>query len=315
MRNKCGTRKNWSRFPRYFPSLFFVFSEEASLRFWGPANQKKSLDSLGRRASSFYLTATMTRRNFLLALLLGCSILATASDKRYFEHLAKGDEYYRSFDNASALLEYEQAYKLAPSDPEVLVRMIRIHNDIGRLLPWRSDSAETWYNKALEYAEDFKEKFPDRAEAHFWMALTRGSLVSFRGTQEKLEIGKAVERYARKAVEIDSTFGPAYVILGIIYREAARLRWYERLIANVVFGGSLPGTIEDSERVLQKAIDLNRNDLFAHYELSRTYSYLENKEKTIEHLRLALEVRPANLRERAQLERAKRQLESLLLKG
>lgn len=268
-----------------------------------------------KETGSVYLVETMTRRNSLLAFLLGLASLAAASEKKHLEHIAKGDDYYRAFDNSSALLEYEQAYRLAPSDPEVLVRMIRIHNDIGRLMPWRSDSAQIWYSRALEYAEDFKEKFPDRAEAHFWMALTQGSLVSFRGTREKLEIGKAVEGFARKAVEIDSTFGPAYVILGIIYREAARLRWYERLIANVVFGGSLPGTIEDSDRVLRKAIDLNPNDLFAHYELSRTYSFLENREKMIEHLRLALEVRPSNLREKAQLERAKRQLESLLLKG
>ncbi|HEX9614012.1 MAG TPA: hypothetical protein VGA55_00815, partial [Bacteroidota bacterium] len=197
----------------------------------------------------------------ILSMFAGDLLSSPTND--YAHLLESGDRHYRNFDNLAALEDYRRAYELAPNEFEPLVRMIRIHNDIGRSMLRNNDSAEVWYLRAVDYAEELMEKYPQHAESYFWLALAKGSLVPFHSVQEKLDIGKFVVRHARKAVEIDSTFGPAYVVLGILYREAARLTWYEALIANVVFGGSLPGTIDDSEAALRRAIALNPNDIFA----------------------------------------------------
>ena len=236
----------------------------------------------------------------------------TPPDGTVTEHLARGDELYRTFDNWSALKEYEEAYELTPDNQEVLIRMVRIHNDIGRSMLRRNDSAEVWYSKAVGYAERLQADFPEKAESYFWLALAKGSLVPFRGAKGKLDIGKEVTAYARRAIQIDSTFAPSYIILGIIYREADRLKWYERFIANTIFGGSLPGTIEESEAVLQKAISLDSTSIFAYYELSRTYAQMGNVEKRIETLRQCLAQTPESLREKDQQNQAQRQLQRIL---
>lgn len=237
------------------------------------------------------------------------SVSAILASPRYNDVtllLAQGDEHFSNFDNYSALESYKKAFELSPNDFETLVRMARVHNDIGRSMLWRNDSAEVWYRKAVEFAEVLIEKYPDHADSHFWIAITRGSLVPFLGVQEKLDVGKFVVKHARQAVEIDSTFGPAYVVLGILYREAAKLKWYERVIANVVFGGSLPGTIEDSEQVLLRALELNPNDIFAHFELARTYQFLEQEEKAKILLEQSLTIQPRSFREMDQQRMAQR---------
>jgi len=227
-------------------------------------------------------------------------------------HLSRGDQLYRSFDNWSALKEYEEAYELTPDNQDVLIRMVRIHNDIGRSMLRRNDSAKVWYSKAVGYAERLQADFPGRAESYFWLALAKGSLVPFRGAKGKLDIGKEVTAYARRAIQIDSTFAPSYIILGIIYREADRLKWYERFIANTIFGGSLPGTIEESEAMLQKAVTLDSTSIFAYYELSRTYGQMGNVVKRVDALRQCLAQTPESLREKDQQNQARRQLERIL---
>ncbi|MEX2116683.1 MAG: hypothetical protein WEB37_07340 [Bacteroidota bacterium] len=259
-----------------------------------------------------YLLGMMSMRHTLFLQVISVStILASPATNDFALLLSRGDEYFRNFDNFSALELYQKAYDLAPHEFEALVRMARVHNDIGRSMLWRNDSAEIWYKKAVEFAEILVEKYPGRADSHFWIAITRGSLVRFLSVQEKLDVGKFVVEHARKAVEIDSTFGPAYVVLGILYREAAKLKWYERVIANVVFGGSLPGTIEDSERVLQRALNLNPRDIFAYFELAQTYNFLENDEKAVELFRKSLMFSPGSQREQDLQRQVERRLERM----
>lgn len=245
----------------------------------------------------------------LIAPLLWLSFAGPADETSVFH--ARGDNRYRSFDNFGALAEYRKAYDLAPTDFETLIRMARIHNDIGRSMLRSNDSAEFWYLKSVDYAQQLVDLYPDSSESHFWLAVTYGSLVPFKGVSEKLEIGKAVARYAHKSIELDSTFGPAYMILGIIYREGARLKWYERLIANTIFGGALPGTIEESESMLLRSIELHPNNFFAYYELSRTYGQMGDNEKRKEYLARILTLTPRSFREKEEQDRARRQLERM----
>ena len=249
---------------------------------------------------------------FLTAALQLFALGTPPADGTVADHITRGDQLYRSFDNWSALREYEEAYELNPDSQEVLIRMVRIHNDIGRSMLRRNDSAEVWYSKAVGYAERLQADFPGKAESYFWLALAKGSLVPFQGAKGKLDIGKEVTAYARRAIQIDSTFAPPYIILGIIYREADRLKWYERFIANTIFGGSLPGTIEESEAMLHKAITLDPASIFAYYELSRTYGQMGNVQKRIETLRQCLAQTPESLREKDQQSQAQRQLQRIL---
>lgn len=198
-----------------------------------------------------------------------------APSDSFASHIERGDALYRQFDNDGALREYESALLAAPTDFVALSRMIRIYNDQGRLLMHAEGGGLLQSTKALEYAEQMHELYPDSAETYFWLALTKGSMVRFVGISEKAKLGKSVEEYARMAIELDPGYSHAYMILGIFYRMAGELSWFEKLVARTVFGTDFEGSYEQSVEMLQKSIQLDPGNIFAYYELGRTFHSME----------------------------------------
>jgi tetratricopeptide (TPR) repeat protein len=212
-------------------------------------------------------------------------------------HLERGDALYRQFDNRGALREYESAYQASPNDFVVLSRMIRIYNDLGRLEMDRNGGGKEENFKAVEYAEQLQNLYPDRAETYFWLALAKGSTARFLGMSDKAKIGKSVEEYARKAIELDPRYSHAYMILGIFYRMAGDLSWFEKVVARTVFGTDFEGTFEQSVEMLQKSIELDPTNIFAYYELGRTYGAMERDTDAIQAYQSVLAMQPQCLRE------------------
>ncbi len=67
--------------------------------------------------------------NLLLIILVFCFVNSYGTD--YKSLIAKGDEYYKIFDLANAVLLYEEAFKLANENYQVLTRLARTYNDLG----------------------------------------------------------------------------------------------------------------------------------------------------------------------------------------
>ena len=217
-------------------------------------------------------------------------------------HLNKGDAYYRACDTANALLEYHRAYALAPESLSTLLRMVRTYNDLGRLKLDVDTSSQSYYQKAVGYAETMVQLYPNRPESHFWLALCRGSLIPFRGVGEKIRIGREVQEEARKAIELDSTFSHAYVILAIFQREGAKLSWFEKTFVRLVFGRPVSGSLEESERLLRLALKYDRRNPYAFYELYWTNSELHKKTEAISAIRSLVSLPPTNAREQQQVD-------------
>jgi hypothetical protein len=223
-------------------------------------------------------------------------------------HIRKGDEHYRTFQNMLALREYETAYEIAPDSFSTILRMVRIYNDMGRIGLRRDSSSKRYYRQSLVYADSLRRYFPRRAESHFWLALCNGSIIPFVGIKEKIRTAKIVLAEANRAIELDSTFSLAYVILGIFQREGSEITWFERVIANVVFGGSFSGSLKESESLLKKAVVLDPQNSYAYYEMHRTYKSMLDRKEAIESLRNVLRIPPTNERERQQREEALEEL-------
>ncbi len=228
--------------------------------------------------------------------------------ENYLQHLSKGDEFYHSFDNTRALVEYNEAYNIAPDSFATLQRLVSIYNDMGRLKLRKDTSSEFFYRTSLSYADSLNKYFPDKAESHFWLALCDGSLIPFLGAKEKVHTARRVQQEANRAIEIDSAFALAYVVLGIFQREASKISWFERMIANVVFGTDFSGSLTESETFLRKSVSLNPSNSYAYYELYRTYKEMKGSANAIRSLETLLTMPPTNARELQQTEEAKRQL-------
>ena len=240
-------------------------------------------------------------RYFILAILISSlfftELIAYSSELDSI--IEKGDKYYNDFSNLGALKKYTKAYGLDPENFEVLMKITRAYNDVGEDYKEQgSAEAEGYFIKAFEHSEIMKETFPERGETYFYLAATRGNLALFKGGKEKVKLGRDVEKYARKAIEIKPDYGEPYVALGVYYREVANLNWFLKKFAKAFFGGLPDGTNEDSLNMLLKAEELLPENVYVQFELGKTYKEIGNKEKMKEHFDKALKLPNTDHRDR-----------------
>jgi tetratricopeptide (TPR) repeat protein len=217
------------------------------------------------------------RRIFVLLIV----IIIQAHSQGKDELIKAGDELYGQLRTEEALHVYEQAYVLAPRDSGTLTRLIRAYSDLGWLHLHKDSTSESFYLHAIAFADSLLELYPNLPESHFWFALANGSMIPFKSTSEKISIGKIVRMHAERALELDSTFAYAYILLAIFEREGAKLSWFEHMIARIVFGGDLKGSYDKSIDLLQKALKYDPNNMYAYFELSRTYDAMDEKQDAI----------------------------------
>ena len=245
----------------------------------------------------------------MMITILLCPFSLFAQDYQTF--VKKGDEYYQKFDNANALKEYEQAYQLAPNEFDVLVKLIRAYNDVAEDLDSK-ESQKLYFEKAAEYAELLAEKFPGKAETHYWLSMCYGNLALFRGGREKVKLSRTVEENAKKTIELDPNHAGAYVVLGVYYKELANLNRFLKVFAKAFFGGLPDGTNEDAIQALQKAIELNTSYLvYAYVQLGETYEKMKKKDKAIEQYQIALTLPVVDHMDDAWKTRAEKRLKKL----
>jgi len=188
-------------------------------------------------------------------------------------------------DSLSARFEYTEAvetYRSAASETgfRTLSGLSHAENMLGMdlLAIGESDSAEAHFQRAIDAAERMAELYPDSASTHFNLAGAHGNLALVKGAKAKVQLGRDVERYALRALEIDSTHSDALTVLGVFYREVAMLNWMERLVARTLFGGLPSSSLETSESYLRRAIEHDAASAWAMYELGQTLIEMDRPE-------------------------------------
>ena len=207
---------------------------------------------------------------------------------------ALGDSAFQAFDYASALRYYGAAFRKDSSRFELRLKMSRANYDLGLDLVAEGEksAARKCFDQSVRHARQLTELFPESAISYFMLAATTGNLALFAGGRDKVLLGRQVEAYSKRAIALDSTLAFPYVSLGIYYREVSRLNWLERMIARTFFG-RLPST-DTSEilALLHHAEHLRPNFPFLHFELAKTYAYLDQPKEAIVHLEKMQSLQP-----------------------
>ncbi len=212
-------------------------------------------------------------------------------------NIQKGDQLYDQYDVEGAYREYQADANESGLTFELLIRLVKVSNELGRLNAANDKAAERYFTESLYYAEKMLQTNPAAAESYFCIAISYGGILKYRGLSDKLRMAKEVELNAKKALEINPNYSLAYVVLGNYYRGVSELSWFEKLIVNNLFGAAFEGTLEDSEKVLMKAIELDRQNPYAYYELSYTYRKMQKLDKARECLNMMLQIPPKTKRE------------------
>ena len=239
-----------------------------------PSNLLKLLFTIIIVDVFFNFYSSMKINSLTLAMIFTVAFFSNLTYSATFkEYLEKGDESFRQLKNLDALNYYEEAYKISPDNFDVMFRLVRSYNDVGEEYYEQKnrDKAEYYINKAVEFAVNFKNKFPDNAESYTYLSLSYGNIALFKGGKEKIKYANLVEQNAKKSISINGNNFLPYLILGIYYRELASLNWIERTFANTFFGTLPKGTYEDSERYLKKALSFDPDMIVAVYHLAKTY--------------------------------------------
>jgi tetratricopeptide (TPR) repeat protein len=217
-------------------------------------------------------------------------------DDEVLQHLARGEALHRAFSYPESAREFEAAHRLNPERFVPLERLCHVYNDLGHGASGRA--AESFYERAAAHAEALRQRFPDRAEGHFWVAAGYGNLALFKGGRDKVRLARGVEASARQAIALDPGYAPAYVALGIYYRELAELSWVLRAFAKLLVGGLPKATREDSEAVLRKAVELDPGSVLARYQFGLTLRSLDRDAEAADQFRVLVALPPAEAQDR-----------------
>jgi tetratricopeptide (TPR) repeat protein len=244
------------------------------------------------------ILVTMSMQN-LGAELPGCRTL-----------LDSGDVSYAAYNNGIALDWYRRAYLKCPDSYEPLMKMTRAYIDVGQGTP--AAKPESLFVTGLRFADTLRQRYPDSGQAYFLTSVASGNLCLIRKGARRIKLVRMVEHNAKKAIELAPDFAPAYVVLGIYYREVAIANPILKMLARLLLGGIPDGTLRESEQTLQKALELSPNNIFGLLELSRTDLLMGKKNEAIVHLTRALNSEPAWYQDKKLKQECERLLQSLV---
>ncbi len=205
---------------------------------------------------------------FVLAVTIPLAVNLFAQNS--YDHILKGDEYTRAFDNENALKEYMRAFKADSTNCTALWKIAEAHINLGEEADEIAQRqhyylAEKWARKAVALC-------PDTANAHFFLAASRGLLALYEGAKIKIRRSREVKEELEKTIQLDPNHHGAYHALGRWHRELANLSWLEKTLAKIIYGGVPPGAnYEDAVAYFKKAIAIKPDWINHHKELGITY--------------------------------------------
>ncbi|MGI9534986.1 MAG: hypothetical protein ACR2NW_08535 [Thermodesulfobacteriota bacterium] len=231
-------------------------------------------------------------QNVLVYLIILLSLNTGITFSQTFEDFVRfGDEYHSKFENLKALEEYKKAYHLNPDNFLILKKLTLTSNDCGEDLRGTDmEKAKNYFRESVSYAELAKEKFPDEPDVYFLLAISYGNLSRYTGGKDKVKLARNVEENLQKTIKYKPDFAPAYIAMGIYYREVANLSWLLKKFAKAFLGGLTDGTLEESKIMLLKALELRPDFIITHYEIGKTYLDLKEPEKAEFHFQKVLDL-------------------------
>jgi tetratricopeptide (TPR) repeat protein len=193
--------------------------------------------------------------------------------------LDSGNALYAKFENQQALYRFAAAFRQCPDSYEPLMKMTRALIDAGEDINGRP--SEKLYVEGLRYADTMLQRYPDSGQSYFLSAIAAANLARIKKGMKRVSFAMILDRNIQKSIELTPGFAPAYVVRGAFFREVAVASPVLKAFVGIFYGWKPQGTLKDSQRSLQKALELSPGNMYACLELSRTYNVMGNKKQAI----------------------------------
>ncbi len=234
---------------------------------------------------------------------------AAARHAKAAPFLEAGDKAYAGYDIKTALEQYRKAWLADPDTYAPLMKYAQALNDAGEETPGKA--AEALFTEAVAQATILKTKYPDKAEACFLLGAATGNLALFKGGSKKVELSRNIEALGKRCIELDPKYSQGYVMLGIYYREVANLNWALRKIAQNLLGGLPDGTLEGSQKMLAKGVELDPLAIYPRFQLAVTLECLKQKKEALEQYEKLITLEKCDHQDEAKIKEAKEKIKKL----
>jgi tetratricopeptide (TPR) repeat protein len=137
------------------------------------------------------------------------------------------------------------------------------------------------YYKAAELSRELIKLNPESDIGYAYLAYSLGNILRELPFYKKISASKEIYSSAVKALQLNKNNHLALYTIGIVYREAVGLDGFERAVVSGYFKELLSeASLEKAIYYLEKACELQQDDLQYKYELAKTYSIFD-KDKSI----------------------------------
>lgn len=187
--------------------------------------------------------------------------------------VARGKVFEQKFQANDALTQYLAAEKLEPRNPDLLVRIARQYRWLMTDAPAKEEKLRLGHI-ALDYSMRAAACGPKDGDAQLATAITLGKMLPYLPSKEQISASPRIKESADKALELDPKDDTAWHILGRWNRVLSDVNVVKRTMAGLLYGNLPKGSINEAERDMQKAIELNPNRLMHYIELGRIYAQM-----------------------------------------
>lgn len=224
----------------------------------------------------------------------------------YNEALAAQEE-LRTEDALALLLRVE---KVAPNNAKVLQKIARQYSD-STVDTSEGARQNLLLERALEYSQRATEIDPTDPVNVLSLAVVKGKLATLQGNKAKVEAARNIKADARRAIELDPDYAWAHHVLGRWHREVDELGGVARFFTTILYGGLPEASIEEAVFHLEKATELEPENLNHFLELGFAYRAAGEPEKARSSFKRGLSMPIKEKHDEAAKSRARRALEQL----
>ncbi|MDB6077285.1 MAG: hypothetical protein JWO82_1032, partial [Akkermansiaceae bacterium] len=212
-------------------------------------------------------------KTLLLSILLTAALHAAPAD----DLIAKGAAFEQSGKSREAMAAYQDANKLKPKDPAILVKIAKQYGD---LMTETRDNAERKKLglQSLDYSKQALAAGPNSSEAHLAVAISIGKLTEFMGNQEKIEASRQMKSEADTALKLDPKSDYAHHLLGRWNQELAGMGTVSRALAKMIYGAIPDASYDDALKHFGAAMKLRPDRLIHRIEYGRTLAMMGRKD-------------------------------------
>ncbi len=233
----------------------------------------------------------MLRKSIITSVVFLAFPLLLLAQQNIVDQKQRADSLYESFQEKEALELYRNILDEEPQNYRALWRASFLYSRIGNRLNDEDDQKE-YFNQGIDLAKRALEVDSADAQSHFVMSVAMGRKALISGARERVAASRAIKKHVDKALEYDENHAGAWHVLGRWHFKVANLSWIERAAANTLFGG-IPGDASNQKAAdaIQKAIDLDDNNILYYYDLAKVYDEMGRDQQAVSVCKNAVELK------------------------